>query len=173
MRQCCILPTTPMSHDNGLKAGSRVFLDSTAQWEQSQQTSACCVYHFWDTHTHTHTSSDTSYIPQPLSLSQLNAYPNLYPQVNLKPSFTITLKPGFDPINCSIKMWVPAKMSSLSRNVFILLAEWIFWYTIGSIFISKMIIFGCSHLIQLVEVGRHQTDQLISADLIQDSTGQL
>lgn len=35
-----------------------------------------------------------------------------------------------------------------------------------------MFIFGCSHLIQLVEVGRHQTDQLISADLIQDSTGQ-
>lgn len=37
----------------------------------------------------------------------------------------------------------------------------------------QIIIFGFSHLIQLVEVCRHQTDQLISADLIQDSTRQL
>lgn len=37
----------------------------------------------------------------------------------------------------------------------------------------KIIIFGFSHLIQLVKVCRHQTDQLISADIIQDSTGQL
>lgn len=37
----------------------------------------------------------------------------------------------------------------------------------------NIIILGFSHLIQLVEVCRHQTDQLISADLVQDSTGQL
>lgn len=37
--------------------------------------------------------------------------------------------------------------------------------------VNKML--GFSHLIQLVEVGRHQTDQLTSADLIQDSAGQL
>lgn len=30
-----------------------------------------------------------------------------------------------------------------------------------------------SHLIQLVEVGRHEADQLTGADLIQDSAGQL
>lgn len=32
---------------------------------------------------------------------------------------------------------------------------------------------GIPHLIQLVEVGRHQTNQLTGADLIQDSAGQL
>lgn len=37
--------------------------------------------------------------------------------------------------------------------------------------VSKITV-GCSHLIQLVEVGRQQTDQLVSADLIQDPTGQ-
>lgn len=32
--------------------------------------------------------------------------------------------------------------------------------------------FRFSHLIQLVEVGGHQTDQLTGADFIQDSAGQ-
>lgn len=32
---------------------------------------------------------------------------------------------------------------------------------------------GLSHLVQLVQVGGHQTDQLTGADLIQDPTGQL
>lgn len=32
---------------------------------------------------------------------------------------------------------------------------------------------GLSHLVQLVEVSRHQTDQLTGADLIQDPAGQL
>lgn len=31
--------------------------------------------------------------------------------------------------------------------------------------------FVCSHLVQLVEVGRHQADQLTRADLVQDPAG--
>lgn len=48
MRQWCILPTAFMSYDNGLKAGSRVFPDSTPQWDQSQHTSFLSL-----SHTHT------------------------------------------------------------------------------------------------------------------------
>jgi len=143
------------------------------------------------THTHTHTHTCTSIFVRTLIdiMHSLAPYPNLNhhnwvpnpnpnPNLNLNLILTITLKPSLNPQNViwrCLKKWGPAKMSSLSQNVFTLFVKHFFWSLLYSKYKCKpfcsrvkLFLFKQKQLFYL-HVQSHQTKTIILPRRLWDS----
>lgn len=75
--------------------------------------------------------SETSYEVEQNQLCRLstNCSVHTYTSTHLSLTYTITLKTIPIPSDSPLKLWQPAKMAPLCKNVPSLLGEWVFWYS--------------------------------------------